>query len=99
MTELLWIKRWDFKGGRISIARPADCAAASDKGHDAHTLRQFSRQPAQPHRPPRRVQCGPESTDGMGDLWLQFVARSPEDTGRLATSYREHEPAQGPDRG
>ena len=47
--------------------------------------------PRNPHRPPQRVEYGPESSNEMGDLWLQLVARSRGDTQALADSYREHE--------
>jgi Flp pilus assembly protein TadD len=36
-----------------------------------------------PDRPPRRVIWGQNSSDEMGDLWLQIVTRTPEDRLRL----------------
>jgi Flp pilus assembly protein TadD len=91
VTDLLWIKRWDFKWQDQyryvrPIALPRGTTITMRYSYD-----NSAGNPRNPHRPPRRVQYGPESTDEMGDLWLQFVARSAEDTGRLASSYREHE--------
>jgi tetratricopeptide (TPR) repeat protein len=91
VTELLWIKRWDFKWqDQYRYVRPIALPRAT-KVTMRYSYDNSAGNPRNPHRPPRRVQYGPESTDEMGDLWLQFVARSPEDTGRLATSYREHD--------
>jgi Flp pilus assembly protein TadD len=89
--DLLLIKRWDFKWQdqyryAQPIALPQGTTITMRYSYD-----NSDGNPRNPHHPPRRVQYGPESTDEMGDLWLQFVARSPADTGRLAASYREHE--------
>lgn len=90
-TELLWIKRWDFKWQDQyryvqPIALPQGTTITMRYSYD-----NSDGNPRNPHQPPQRVQYGPESTDEMGDLWLQFVARSAADTERLAASYREHE--------
>jgi tetratricopeptide (TPR) repeat protein len=37
-----------------------------------------------PHQPPRRVVWGQNTTDEMGDLWLQLVPRRAEDLGALS---------------
>jgi len=89
--DLLWIKRWDFKWQdqyryAQPIALPQGTTITMRYSYD-----NSAGNPHNPHHPPRRVQYGPESTDEMGDLWLQFVTRSAADTERLATSYRGHE--------
>ena len=43
-----------------------------------------------PHRPPRRVTWGPQSHDEMGNLGLQVLTRTEEDSARLASSFAEH---------
>lgn len=43
-----------------------------------------------PHRPPRRVTWGPQSDDEMGNLGVQVVTRSPDDSVRLAESFARH---------
>jgi Tfp pilus assembly protein PilF len=40
-----------------------------------------------PDRPPKRVRWGQNSTDEMGDLWLQVLARSPDDRQRLFADF------------
>jgi hypothetical protein len=40
-----------------------------------------------PHQPPRRVRYGLQSTDEMGELWLQFLTHTPEDFTRLQAAY------------
>lgn len=91
VEQLLWIKQWDFKWqDQYRYARPV----ALPRGTVVtmrYTYDNSADNPRNPRRPPRRVEYGPESTDEMGDLWLQLVARSSADTQELARSYREHE--------
>jgi tetratricopeptide (TPR) repeat protein len=44
-----------------------------------------------PHDPPVAVRYGPNSTDEMGDLWLQVVPHSPADAALLARQFVERE--------
>ena len=43
-----------------------------------------------PNQPPRRVTWGPQSHDEMGNLGVQVVTRSPDDSVRLAESFARH---------
>jgi tetratricopeptide (TPR) repeat protein len=43
--------------------------------------------PRNPQVPPQRVHWGQHSTDEMGDLWIQVVARSAEDTSLLVREF------------
>jgi Flp pilus assembly protein TadD len=43
-----------------------------------------------PYQPPRRVTWGPRSHDEMGNLGVQVVTRSPEDSGLLVESFARH---------
>jgi tetratricopeptide (TPR) repeat protein len=45
--------------------------------------------PTNPHKPPRRVQWGPKSSDEMGALWLEVIPRSSADVGVLTRDYVE----------
>ena len=91
VAELLWIKQWDFKWqDQYRYASPV----ALPRGTIVtmrYTYDNSDGNPRNPRHPPQRVEYGPESTNEMGDLWLQLVARSSADTQRLAESYREHE--------
>jgi tetratricopeptide (TPR) repeat protein len=88
---LLWIKRWDFrwqdqyqyatplalpKGTRLTMTYTYDNSAANGSN---------------PHRPPVRVQYGPQSSDEMGDLWLRFVPHSRADAATLAQAFVANE--------
>src|SRR5262249_23116857 len=44
--------------------------------------------PRNPHRPPQRVQFGQQSTDEMGELWLQVLTRSLQDRATLEKSFQ-----------
>jgi tetratricopeptide (TPR) repeat protein len=44
--------------------------------------------PRNPDRPPRRVIFGQNSTDEMGDLWLQVVTKTPDDRAALFADLR-----------
>jgi len=89
--DLLRIKRWDFRWqDQYHYATPV----AMPRGTRitmAYTYDNSASNPANPSRPPVRVHYGPQSSDEMGDLWLQFVAASRDDTARLAQSFVENE--------
>ena len=44
--------------------------------------------PRNPHRPPQRVVYGPQSTDEMGELWLQVIPENPADLPVLTKEYQ-----------
>jgi len=84
--SLLWIPRWDFKwqeqcsyqhpvrlpqGARLEFSIRYDNSAANIRN---------------PNHPPRRVIFGPQSTDEMGELWLQVL---PDSADGLAILQRE----------
>jgi Flp pilus assembly protein TadD len=88
---LIWIKAWDFnwqdqyrysepvflpQGTTVTMQYVYDNSAANERN---------------PHRPPRRVQYGPHSSDEMGDLLLQVEPRSPGAAALLARAQRERE--------
>lgn len=41
-----------------------------------------------PHNPPRRVRWGQQTTDEMGDVWIQVLARDDRERARLASDSR-----------
>jgi len=43
--------------------------------------------PRNPHQPPRRVQYGPNSTDEMGELWLQLLPVDAAELPRLSEAF------------
>lgn len=42
-----------------------------------------------PQRPPQQAHWGQNSSDEMGDLWIQVVPRSPSDLDRLTRDFRQ----------
>jgi tetratricopeptide (TPR) repeat protein len=87
--ELIRIRDWDFdwqdtyryvkpftlpKGTTLTMRYTYDNSASN---------------PRNPQVPPQRVHWGQNSTDEMGDLWIQVVAHSAEDTSRLVREFRQ----------
>lgn len=84
---LLYIKDWDFnwqdayryvepillpKGTTLRMQYTYDNSAANRRN---------------PDRPPKRVRWGQNSTDEMGDLWIQVLPRTNEDRRRLSADF------------
>lgn len=84
---LVYIKDWDFnwqdayryaapfvlpKGTTLAMRFTYDNSAANRRN---------------PDRPPRRVRWGENSTDEMGDLWIQVVPRTQADRRLLAADF------------
>jgi len=85
---LLYIKEWDFNWQDeyvyqepISLPRGTRLLMQYSYDNTAGNLRN-------PHNPPQRVVYGPNSSDEMGDLWLQVMARNRNDLRKLQTDYR-----------
>ncbi len=86
--SLLWIPRWDFnwqeeyryrqpvilpQGTRLEFAISYDNSTANIRN---------------PNHPPRRVKYGPQTTDEMGELWLQVFPRGAEGLARIERAYK-----------
>ena len=85
--QLLWIRDWDFNWQdayryETPVALPARSRLKMRFVYDnsAGNVRN-------PNQPPGRVTYGPQSSDEMGDLWLQVLPRNPGDRGRLAADF------------
>ena len=74
----------------LSLRRAGDAAARHD-ARDAVHVRQLGRQHAPAARPAAPVVYGPNSSDEMGDVWLQVLPRSPADAMTLARAGAERE--------
>lgn len=88
---LVYIKEWDFNWQdeyvyREPISLPQGTRLTMQYSYDnsAENIRN-------PHNPPRRVVYGPNSSDEMGDLWLQVSAENRNDLLTLQTDYRVKE--------
>ena len=84
---LLYIKDWDFNWQDVyRYATPF----ALPKGTTVSMQYIFDNSPANrrnPDRPPRRVRWGQNSTDEMGDLWVQVLTRTTEDRAVLRNDF------------
>jgi Tetratricopeptide repeat len=88
VRSLLHIRDWDFrwqhvyrfvkplhlpKGTRLAMRYVYDNSSANVRN---------------PERPPKRARWGQRSSDEMGDLWIQVLARSDDDLARLVREFR-----------
>jgi tetratricopeptide (TPR) repeat protein len=85
---LLHIPEWDFNWQDVyryetPIDLPAGATIAMEYVYDNSAAN-----PRNPDRPPRRVIFGQNSSDEMGDLWLQVRTRTPADRAALVNDFR-----------
>jgi Flp pilus assembly protein TadD len=84
---LLRIPNWDFNWqGDYRYARPIALPRGTTLAMEFH-YDNSTNNVRNPHQPPRRVRYGVQSTDEMGELWLQLLTR---DTNDLATLTRDY---------
>lgn len=82
---LISIADWDFRWQDIyRYAQPVSLPKGSTI-RMRFTYDNSAGNPRNPHRPPGRVVWGQNTTDEMGDLWLQLVARANADTAALGS--------------
>jgi tetratricopeptide (TPR) repeat protein len=86
---LLDIKDWDFNWqGDYRFAQPI----AAPKGtvlHMEFTYDNSTNNVRNPNHPPKRVQFGLQTTDEMGELWIQALPASPHDLSLLAEDFSQ----------
>ena len=85
---LIAIDDWDFRWQDVyryasPIALPHGTTIAM-----RYTYDNSAANPRNPHRPPARVVWGQNTTDEMGDLWVQVIPRSPGDLAALTADFR-----------
>ena len=84
---LIFIQDWDFNWQDqylytepISLPRGTRLSMRYSYDNSADNIRN-------PHDPPRRVLFGPDSSDEMGDLWIQVLTETKEDRLTLQRDY------------
>lgn len=90
---LLHIPQWNFNWQaeyrfERPVSVPAGATLAMEFSYD-NTVDN----PQNPHDPPRRVLYGPESSDEMGDLWVQVVPKREADLAALKLDFARKETA------
>ena len=89
--RLLSIKRWDFHWQQEyryqkPIALPRGTTLTMKYTYDNSADNHHN-----PHKPPKPVVYGPNSSDEMGDLWVQVLPRSSADAATLVRAFAERE--------
>jgi hypothetical protein len=85
---LLLIKQWDFNWqGEFRYRQPVFLPKGAVLTM-RYTYDNSAQNPRNPNHPPRRVRYGPQSTDEMGELWLQVLPGSMSDLSILQRERR-----------
>ena len=84
--DLIWIKRWDFAWQndyqfKHPVPLPQGTTLMMRYSYD-----NSDHNPANPHHPPQRVEYGLETTDEMGELWVQITGK-PADLARIRDDF------------
>ena len=91
--SLLQIPEWDFNWqAEYRFTQPVSLPAGATLAME-FTYDNSADNPQNPHDPPRRVLYGPESSDEMGDLWVQVVPRREADLMALKLDFAHKETA------
>jgi Flp pilus assembly protein TadD len=88
ITWLIFIPNWDFNWQNVyrfaePISLPKGTTLSVEWLYD-----NSSANPRNPDHPPRRVLYGQNSTDEMGDLWIQVLPDAPHERGMLFENFR-----------
>jgi tetratricopeptide (TPR) repeat protein len=86
---LIYIRKWDFHWqDSYRYASPVSLPAGTRVSME-YTYDNSAENPANPNKPARRVTFGQETTDEMGDLWIQVLPRNPADLAILNSSIKD----------
>jgi hypothetical protein len=84
---LLRIKDWDFNWqGDYRFTQPIFLPKGTAL-QMRFTYDNSTNNVRNPHQPPQRVRFGPQTTDEMGELWLQVLPSGERELARLAQDY------------
>jgi Flp pilus assembly protein TadD len=84
--SLIWIKDWDFNWQNAYRYRTPVPLPRGTIVRMRYTYDNSAANPRNPSTPPRRVRYGGQSSDEMGNLWMQVVA-APGDVALLREDY------------
>lgn len=88
---LIYIKEWDFNWqDEYRYVKPVSLPKGTTLSM-RFTFDNSSDNVRNPHDPPRRVVFGPNTTDEMGDLWIQLLPRNGADRAMLAHEFQRKE--------
>jgi tetratricopeptide (TPR) repeat protein len=85
--DLLWIKRWDFNWqGAYRYATPVPLPKGATI-RMRYSYDNSANNARNPNQPPKRVRYGLESSDEMGEFWLQFLPSKDADAAVLERDF------------
>ena len=88
--ELLLIKKWDFNWqGDYRFAEPERLPKGTVL-RMRYTYDNSEANPENPNHPPRRVTYGPQSSDEMGELWIQMLPQNLAEDATLRADIRKN---------
>ncbi len=78
-TPLIYIKDWDYRWQHVyRYVAPLSLPKGTTLSM-RYVFDNSAGNPRNPHQPPRQVRWGQQSTDEMGDLWVQMLPRTDSD--------------------
>jgi tetratricopeptide (TPR) repeat protein len=87
-VPLIEIDDWDFRWQDVYRYRTPIALAKGTVIRMRYVYDNSSDNPRNPHRPPARVVWGQNTSNEMGDLWIQVVPRNPSEFATLNQDFR-----------
>jgi len=88
MQWLIAIDDWDFRWQDVYRYKTPVALPKGSVITMAYVYDNSAANPRNPHRPPARVVWGQNTSDEMGDLWVQVIPRSAGDAATLLSDFR-----------
>src|SRR5438067_3000101 len=85
---LIAIDDWDFRWQNVYRYKTPVALPKGSVITMAYVYDNSAANPRNPHRPPQRVVWGQNTSDEMGDLWVQVIPRSAGDAAILVSDFR-----------
>jgi tetratricopeptide (TPR) repeat protein len=85
---LIAIDDWDFRWQDVYRYRTPFVLPKGTTIAMRYTYDNSADNPRNPHRPPSRVVWGQNTSDEMGDLWVQVIPRANDDEALLSQDFR-----------
>lgn len=85
-TPLIYIKDWDYRWQHVYRYVTPPTLPKGTRIDLQYVFDNSAENPRNPQQPPQPVRWGQHSTDEMGDLWVQMLARSDQDLQTLKAS-------------
>ena len=89
ISDLIAIDDWDFRWQDVYRYKSPVSLPKGTTIRMRYRYDNSDDNPRNPIRPPARVVWGQNTTDEMGDLWLQVIPRSPSDEVALRDDFRK----------